>query len=431
MGNNVVVIGSQWGDEGKGKVVDLLTDRAAAVVRFQGGHNAGHTLVIDGAKTVLHLVPSGILRDGVRCLIGNGVVLSPQALFEELDMLERAGVPARERLGISAACPLILPYHIALDLARERARGSKAIGTTGRGIGPAYEDKTSRRGIRLGELLDAEHFAERLREVLEYHNFALEHYYKTDPVDYAAVLDEALIHAEALRPLVVDVPGLLHELREQGKDMLFEGAQGSLLDIDHGTYPYVTSSTTTAGGAASGSGIGPRDLDYVLGIVKAYTTRVGAGPFPTELMDADGDRLGTRGAEFGATTGRKRRCGWLDMVALKRSFAINSVTGICITKLDVLDGMETVKICTSYMLDGQEVTAPPVGADTFERCEPKYIECPGWQESTEGITSLDELPANARAYLETIEQLSGLPIDIISTGPDRAETLVRRHPFDV
>jgi len=431
MGNNVVVIGSQWGDEGKGKVVDLLTDRAAAVVRFQGGHNAGHTLVIDGAKTVLHLVPSGILRDGVRCLIGNGVVLSPQALFEELDMLEKAGVPARERLGISAACPLILPYHIALDLARERARGSKAIGTTGRGIGPAYEDKTSRRGIRLGELLDAEHFAERLREVLEYHNFALEHYYKTDPVDYAAVLDEALIHAESLRPLVVDVPGLLHELRQQGKDMLFEGAQGSLLDIDHGTYPYVTSSTTTAGGAASGSGIGPRDLDYVLGIVKAYTTRVGAGPFPTELMDADGDRLGTRGAEFGATTGRKRRCGWLDMVALNRSFAINSVTGICITKLDVLDGLETVKICTSYMLDGQEVTAPPVGADTFERCEPKYIECPGWQESTAGITSLDELPANARAYLETIEQLSGLPIDIISTGPDRAETLVRRHPFDV
>ncbi|EGV28675.1 Adenylosuccinate synthetase [Thiorhodococcus drewsii AZ1] len=431
MGNNVVVIGSQWGDEGKGKVVDLLTDRAAAVVRFQGGHNAGHTLVIDGAKTVLHLVPSGILRDGVRCLIGNGVVLSPQALFEELDMLEKAGVPARERLGISAACPLILPYHIALDLARERARGSKAIGTTGRGIGPAYEDKTSRRGIRLGELLDAEHFAERLREVLEYHNFALEHYYKTDPVDYAAVLDEALIHAEALRPLVVDVPGLLHDLRQQGKDMLFEGAQGSLLDIDHGTYPYVTSSTTTAGGAASGSGIGPRDLDYVLGIVKAYTTRVGAGPFPTELMDADGDRLGTRGAEFGATTGRKRRCGWLDMVALNRSFAINSVTGICITKLDVLDGLETVKICTSYMLDGQEVTAPPVGADTFERCEPKYIECPGWQESTAGITSLDELPANARAYLETIEQLSGLPIDIISTGPDRAETLVRRHPFDV
>ncbi|MBK1724303.1 adenylosuccinate synthase [Thiocystis violacea] len=431
MGNNVVVIGTQWGDEGKGKVVDLLTDRAAAVVRFQGGHNAGHTLVIDGTKTVLHLVPSGILRDGVRCLIGNGVVLSPEALFEELDMLDKAGVPARERLGISAACPLILPYHIALDHARERARGSKAIGTTGRGIGPAYEDKTSRRGIRLGELLDAEHFKERLREVLEYHNFTLEHYFKADSVDYSAVLDQALAHAEQLRPLVVDVPGLLHALRAEGKDVLFEGAQGALLDIDHGTYPYVTSSTTTAGGAASGSGVGPRDLDYVLGIVKAYTTRVGAGPFPTELHDADGDRLGQRGNEFGATTGRKRRCGWLDMVALKRSFAINSVTGICITKLDVLDGMQTVKICTGYDMDGEELTAPPVGADAFARCQPKYIECPGWSESTVGAASMDALPANARAYLETIEKLSGLPIDLISTGPERLETLIRRHPFDV
>ena len=431
MGNNVVVIGTQWGDEGKGKVVDLLTDRAAAVVRFQGGHNAGHTLVIDGTKTVLHLVPSGILRGGVRCLIGNGVVLSPEALFEELAMLEKAGVPARERLGISAACPLILPYHIALDHARERARGAKAIGTTGRGIGPAYEDKTSRRGIRLGELLDAEHFKERLREVLDYHNFSLEHYFKAEPLDYVSLLDQTLAHAEALRPLVVDVAGLLHELRAQGRDVLFEGAQGALLDIDHGTYPYVTSSTTTAGGAASGSGVGPRDLDYILGIVKAYTTRVGAGPFPTELHDADGDRLGERGAEFRATTGRKRRCGWLDMVALKRSFAINSVTGICITKLDVLDGMETVKICTSYEMDGEELAAPPVGADALARCRPKYIECPGWSESTVGAASMDDLPANARAYLETIEQLSDLPIDLISTGPDRVQTLIRRHPFDV
>jgi adenylosuccinate synthase len=431
MGNNVVVIGTQWGDEGKGKIVDLLTDRVAAVVRFQGGHNAGHTLVIDGHKTVLHLVPSGILREGVRCLIGNGVVLSPAALFEELDMLERAGVPATERLGISAACPLILPYHIALDQARERARGAKAIGTTGRGIGPAYEDKTSRRGIRLGELLEAAHFEERLREVLEYHNFALVHYYKTDPVDLESVLDESLAHAERLRPLVVDVPGVLHALRAQGKDMLFEGAQGALLDIDHGTYPYVTSSTTTAGGAASGSGVGPRDLDYVLGIVKAYTTRVGAGPFPTELHDDVGEYLGKRGNEFGATTGRKRRCGWLDMVALSRSFAINSVTGICITKLDVLDGMETIKICTSYHLDGQDVDAPPVGADAFERCQPRYIECPGWSESTVGVSSLEQLPTNARRYLETIEQLSGLPIDLVSTGPDRLETLIRRHPFDV
>ncbi|AFL72485.1 adenylosuccinate synthase [Thiocystis violascens] len=431
MGNNVVVIGAQWGDEGKGKVVDLLTDRAAAVVRFQGGHNAGHTLVIDGVKTVLHLVPSGVLREGVRCLIGNGVVLSPQALFDEIGMLEKSGVPARERIGISAACPLILPYHIALDQARELARGAKAIGTTGRGIGPAYEDKTSRRGIRLGELLDAEQFKERLREVLDYHNFALEHYFKTERVDYAAVLDEALAHADALRPLVVDVPGLLHELRAQGRDVLFEGAQGALLDIDHGTYPYVTSSTTTAGGAASGSGVGPRDLDYVLGIVKAYTTRVGAGPFPTELFDAAGAHMGERGNEFGATTGRKRRCGWLDMVALKRSFAINSATGICMTKLDVLDGLETVKICTGYVMDGEELAAPPVGADAFARCQPRYLECPGWSESTFGVTSLDDLPANARAYLETIEALSGLPIDIISTGPDRVETLIRRHPFDV
>ena len=363
-------------------------------------------------------MPSGVLREGVRCLIGNGVVLSPQALFDEIGMLEQSGVPARERIGISAACPLILPYHIALDHAREIARGARAIGTTGR-------------GIRLGELLDAKHFQERLREVLDYHNFALEHYFKTERVDYAAVLDEALGHADALRPLIVDVPGLLHELRAQGRDVLFEGAQGALLDIDHGTYPYVTSSTTTAGGAASGSGVGPRDLDYVLGIVKAYTTRVGAGPFPTELFDADGERLGARGNEFGATTGRKRRCGWLDMVALKRSFAINSATGICMTKLDVLDGLETVKICTSYVMDGEELAVPPVGADAFARCQPRYLECPGWSESTFGVTSLADLPANARAYLETIERLSGLPIDIISTGPDRVETLIRRHPFDV
>ena len=431
MGNNVVVIGAQWGDEGKGKVVDLLTDRAAAVVRFQGGHNAGHTLVIDGVKTVLHLVPSGVLRAGVRCLIGNGVVLSPAALFDEIGTLEQAGVPARERLGISAACPLILPYHSALDQARELARGAKAIGTTGRGFGPAYEDKTSRRGIRLGELFDIAHFKERLREVLDYHNFTLEHYFKVAPVDYAAVLDEALAHAELLRPLVVDVPGLLHELRAQGKDILFEGAQGSLLDIDHGTYPYVTSSTTTAGGAASGSGVGPRDLDYVLGIVKANPTRVGAGPFPTELPDDSGERLGARGNEFGATTGRKRRCGWLDMVSLKRSFAINSVTGICITKLDVLDGLETVRICTGYVMDGQELSAPPIGAEAFARCQPQYLDCPGWSESTFGVTAFEDLPVNARAYLETIERLSGLPIDLISTGPDRVETLIRRHPFDV
>ena len=430
MGKNVVVIGTQWGDEGKGKIVDLLTDRASAVVRFQGGHNAGHTLVIEGKKTVLHLIPSGILRVGVRCLIGNGVVLSPTALLEEISMLEASGVPARERLGISESCPLILPYHIALDQAREVARGKKAIGTTGRGIGPTYEDKVSRRGIRLGELLDPQHFKERLREVMEYHNFALEHYFKADTVDYQQVLDEALAQGEQITPMVEDIPGTLHSLRKQGKSIMFEGAQGALLDIDHGTYPYVTSSTTTAGGAASGSGVGPRDLDYVLGIVKAYTTRVGAGPFPTELFDDDGNHLGEKGHEFGATTGRQRRCGWLDIVALKRSLDINSVTGMCVTKLDVLDGMETVKICVAYKLDGKEVMTPPVGADLFEKCEPVLIEMPGWQDSTVGVKSADNLPQAARDYLAKVEELCGVPVDIISTGPDREETIIKRHPFE-
>jgi adenylosuccinate synthase len=430
MGKNVVVIGTQWGDEGKGKIVDLLTDRASAVVRFQGGHNAGHTLVIDGQKTILHLIPSGILRVGVRCLIGNGVVLSPTALLEEIQMLESSGVPARERLGISESCPLILPYHIALDQAREVARGKKAIGTTGRGIGPAYEDKVSRRGIRLGEILDPDHFRERLAEVMEYHNFALKNYFKTETVDYQQVLDEALAQAEQITPLVEDIPGVLHRLRAQGKSIMFEGAQGALLDIDHGTYPYVTSSTTTAGGAASGSGVGPRALDYVLGIVKAYTTRVGAGPFPTELFDDDGKHLGERGHEFGATTGRQRRCGWLDVVALRRSLEVNSVTGMCITKLDVLDGMETVKICVAYKLDGKEISVPPVGADLFEKCEPVLVEMPGWSESTVGIKSMDKLPQAAHDYLTKVEQLCGAPIDIISTGPDREETIIKQHPFE-
>jgi adenylosuccinate synthase len=429
MGKNVVVIGTQWGDEGKGKVVDLLTDRATAVVRFQGGHNAGHTLVIDGRKTVLHLIPSGILHDNVLCLIGNGVVLSPSALLEELATLEAAGVPARSRLKISESCPLILPYHIALDQARELARGKKAIGTTGRGIGPAYEDKVSRRGLRLGELLDPAHFTERLREVMEYHNHALVHYFKAQPVDYRQVLDEALAQGAQIAPMVDDIPGLLHRMRKAGDNIMFEGAQGALLDIDHGTYPYVTSSTTTAGGAASGSGVGPRHLDYVLGIVKAYTTRVGAGPFPTELFDADGDHLGARGHEFGATTGRKRRCGWLDTVALKRSLEINSVTGMCITKLDVLDGMEKLKICVAYRLNGKRIEMPPVGADLLEKCAPEYIELPGWQESTVGAKSLAALPANARAYLRRIEELCETPIAIVSTGPDRAETLILDNPF--
>jgi adenylosuccinate synthase len=429
MGKSVVVIGIQWGDEGKGKVVDLLTGRVAAVVRFQGGHNAGHTLVIGGEKTVLHLIPSGILRADALCLIGNGVVLSPRALLEEIAALEDKGVPARARLRISASCPLILPYHIALDHARERARGRQAIGTTGRGIGPAYEDKVSRRGLRLGDFFDTEGFKTKLHEVMEYHNFALEHYFRAPTVDYGQVLDEALAQAEQILPMVDDIPGLLHALRREGKNILFEGAQGALLDIDHGTYPFVTSSTTTAGGAASGSGLGPRDLDFILGIVKAYTTRVGAGPFPTELFDLDGDRLGAQGHEFGATTGRKRRCGWLDVVALTRSLAINSVTGICITKLDVLDGMKTVRVCTSYELDDRELAAPPLSADELARCRPKLVEFPGWEQSTVGLTAYGELPANARAYLEKIEELCGLPIDIISTGPDRSQTIVRRDPF--
>ncbi len=439
MAKNVVVIGTQWGDEGKGKIVDLLTDKAQAVVRFQGGHNAGHTLVIDGQKTVLHLIPSGVLRENVLCLIGNGVVLSPSALLDEIDMLEQNGIPARERIRLSESCPLILPYHIALDQAREIARGKKAIGTTGRGIGPCYEDKISRRGIRLGELLDPEHFAQRLQEVMEYHNFALQHYFKQPTVDYQQVLDEALTQAEQLKPLIGDIPGILHEMNARGQSVMFEGAQGALLDIDHGTYPYVTSSTTTAGGAASGSGVGPADLDYILGIVKAYTTRVGAGPFPTELVydlasdvgDATGKYLGEKGHEFGATTGRQRRCGWLDIVALNRSLKINSVTGICITKLDVLDELETIKIAVAYNLDGERVTTPPVGADRFAESEPEFIEMPGWQQSTVGIKTYEELPQAARDYLNKIEDLTGIPVDIISTGPDRTETIIVRHPFDL
>ncbi len=430
MGKNVVVVGTQWGDEGKGKVVDLLTDHAEAVVRFQGGHNAGHTLVVKGEKTVLHLIPSGILRKGVHCYIGNGVVLSPAALLEELEMLERRGVPARARLGISEGCPLILPYHIALDQAREIVRGNKAIGTTGRGIGPAYEDKVARRGIRLGELLDPAHFETRLREVLEYHNFALEHYYKVEKVDFQQTLDETLAQAEQIAPMIVDVPGAMHQASANGGNILLEGAQGSMLDIDHGTYPFVTSSTTTAGGAASGSGIGPCNLDYILGIVKAYTTRVGGGPFPTELFDTEGEHLGKKGHEFGATTGRRRRCGWLDTVALRRTFQINSVTGLCITKLDVLDGLETLRLCVAYQFDGEEIDTPPIGAERFARCEPVYIEMPGWSDATVGAKSFEALPQNAQNYLKKIEEICGVPIDIISTGPDRDETMILRHPFD-
>ena len=430
MSKNVVVIGTQWGDEGKGKVVDLLTDRARAVVRFQGGHNAGHTLVIAGQKTVLHLIPSGILREGVTCFIGNGVVVSPDALLQEIRMLEGKNVPVRERLKISAACPLILPYHVVLDLAREKARGKGAIGTTGRGIGPAYEDKVSRRGLRLEDLFHPERFASKLEEVLEYHNFTLQHYFKVEPVSYQKVLDESLALAEQIKPLIVDVPEWLHACQQRGEDVLFEGAQGSLLDIDHGTYPFVTSSNTTAGSAATGSGVGPCDLDYVLGITKAYTTRVGSGPFPTELFDEAGAHLAKRGHEFGSTTGRPRRCGWFDAVALRRSIQINSVSGLCITKMDVLDGLEFIRLCVSYQCNGEKSMTQPLSAEAFASCEPVYIDLPGWKESTVGVKRLADLPLNARAYLERISEIVEAPIDIISTGPDRDETIVVRHPFD-
>ena len=436
MGKSVIVIGTQWGDEGKGKIVDLLTDRASAVVRFQGGHNAGHTLVIGDEKTVLHLIPSGVLRENVQCLIGNGVVLSPEALLQELAMLEENGVPARERLRISEACPLILPYHVALDHAREKARGKKAIGTTGRGIGPAYEDKVSRRGLRLGDLFHRERFAAKLGEVLDYHNFALQHYFKADPVDFNQVLDQTLAMRDELEPLVDDVTELLYQHQQAGNNIMFEGAQGALLDIDHGTYPFVTSSNTTAGGAATGSGMGPRYFDYVLGITKAYTTRVGSGPFPTELydgvelLDVVGEHLARQGHEFGSTTGRPRRCGWFDAVALRRSAQINSVSGLCITKLDVLDGLDTINICVGYKYDGEIRQTPPVGAEAFEAVEPVYEDMPGWKESTVGLKTYDELPANAKAYLKRIEEVTKIPIDIISTGPERTETIVLRHPFD-
>ncbi len=425
MGNNVVVLGTQWGDEGKGKIVDLLTDQAEAVVRFQGGHNAGHTLVIEGKKTVLHLIPSGILRDNVLCLIGNGVVLSPTALLKEMAELEEKGVPVRERLRLSGGCPLILPYHIALDQARELARGDAKIGTTGRGIGPAYEDKVARRGLRLDDLMNPERFAVQLREVMEYHNFALTQYYKTDAVDYQTVLDEALAQAEELKPMMADVTGILHQYREEGRGIMFEGAQGSLLDIDHGTYPFVTSSNTTAGGTSTGSGVGPLYLDYVLGITKAYTTRVGSGPFPTELFDDIGEHLAVKGHEVGATTGRDRRCGWLDLVALKHSIQVNSVSGVCFTKLDVLDGLETIRVCTGY--EGQGTGG--FSADSISNITPVYEDLPGWTETTVGAKTLEELPANARAYIKYVEQKLGVPIDIISTGPDREETITLRHPF--
>jgi adenylosuccinate synthase len=430
MSKNVVVLGTQWGDEGKGKIVDLLTDQASAVVRFQGGHNAGHTLVIEGEKTVLHLIPSGILRENVQCLIGNGVVLAPDALLKEMAELEARGVPVRERLKISPACPLILPYHVALDQAREAKRGNEKIGTTGRGIGPAYEDKVARRGLRLGDLQDKDRFARKLKEVMEYHNFALEHYYKAEPLDCDKVLADALEMGEQIKPMIADVTAILHECRRSDAKIMFEGAQGSLLDIDHGTYPFVTSSNTTAGGTATGSGFGPLYLDYVLGITKAYTTRVGSGPFPTELFDATGEHLASRGHEFGATTGRPRRCGWFDAVALRNAVNINSVSGLCLTKLDVLDGLESIQICVGYACADGKPVPNPMDSDDYEGLCPVYEEVPGWSESTLGAQTLEELPQAARDYIAKIEEVVGAPIDIISTGPDRKETIVLRHPFE-
>ncbi|PKX81526.1 adenylosuccinate synthase [Pectobacterium peruviense] len=431
MGKNVVVLGTQWGDEGKGKVVDLLTERAKYVVRYQGGHNAGHTLVINGEKTVLHLIPSGILRENVVSIIGNGVVLAPDAFMKEMTELEARGVPVRERLLLSEACPLILPYHVALDNAREKARGAKAIGTTGRGIGPAYEDKVARRGLRVGDLFDKETFAVKLKEIVEYHNFQLVNYYKADAVDYQKVLDDVLAIADILTAMVVDVSDLLYKAHLRGDFVMFEGAQGTLLDIDHGTYPYVTSSNTTAGGVATGSGLGPRYVDYVLGIVKAYSTRVGAGPFPTELFEEVGEHLSQKGNEFGATTGRRRRTGWLDAVAVRRAVQINSLSGFCLTKLDVLDGLKEIKICVGYRLpNGAEVDTTPLAAEGWEGLEPIYETVPGWSESTFGVKDHSKLPQAALNYIKRIEEITGVPIDIISTGPDRSETMVLRDPFD-
>lgn len=426
-GKSVVVLGSQWGDEGKGKIVDLLTEKATAVTRYQGGHNAGHTLVVAGEKTVLHLIPSGILREGVTCFIGNGVVLAPDALLKEMQGLSDKGVPVRDRLRISPACPLIMPYHTALDQAREQKRGEGKIGTTGRGIGPAYEDKVARRALRVADLL-REDLADKLASILEYHNFALTQYYHVEPIEYDSTL--ALCHewADTLKPLVVDVTHELEARRQAGDYLMFEGAQGTLLDIDHGTYPFVTSSNTTAGGVATGTGLGPLYFDYVLGITKAYTTRVGSGPFPTELFDEVGEHLGKVGHEFGATTGRARRCGWFDAVALRRAVVLNSMSGICLTKLDVLDGLDEIKIATSYEVPATEITGA-YDAQYYANVTPIYETLAGWRESTVGVTSFEALPANAKAYIKRIEELVGCPVDIISTGPDRAQTIVMNHPF--
>jgi len=430
MGRIVVIVGAQWGDEGKGKVVDLLTDRVTAVARFQGGHNAGHTLVIDGEKTVLSLIPSGVLRDHVRCFIGNGVVLSLEALLSEADMLAARGVPVFERLQVSPMCPLVLPSHIALDRMRERASGDRKIGTTGRGVGPAYEDKVARRAVRVSDLFQPELLAARIRELVEYHNFLLQHRFQASQADSRAILDECLAQAERVKPLVADVALGIKRIQQGGGSILLEGAQGTLLDVDHGTYPFVTSSNTVAGNAAVGVGLGPRDIDYVLGITKAYTTRVGAGPFPTELFDDSGKHLSRIGQEFGAVTGRPRRTGWFDAVALRRSILNNGISGLCVTKLDVLDGLESVKLCTAYRWGGTVSDMPPMIGDQYADCEPVYQEMPGWRKSTVGLRTLGELPQAAHAYLKRIEELCEVPVTIVSTGADRDHTIMLRHPFD-
>ncbi len=430
MATNLVVIGAQWGDEGKGKIVDLLTERVAAVARFQGGHNAGHTLVIGGQKTVLSLIPSGILHPGVQCLIGNGVVVSLEALFREADALVQRGIPVYERLRVSPNCALILPSHIALDRARERARGANAIGTTGRGIGPAYEDKVARRAVRVADLFQSDRLAARLGEILDYHNFVLSRYFSAEVVDFQPLLNELVALADRVAPLVADISESLKAEMLRGGNIMFEGAQGALLDVDVGTYPFVTSSNTIAGEAAVGTGLGPRDIHKVLGIVKAYTTRVGAGPFPTELFDETGEHLSRVGHEFGAVTGRARRCGWFDAIALRRAVLHNSISSLGVTKLDVLDGLDTLSICTGYRIDGEVHSSPPLLPHRFSECEPVYEEHPGWKEATAGITDFGKLPANARKYLARLEELGGVPIDIVSTGPDRNETIVLRHPYD-
>lgn len=430
MSKNVVVVGTQWGDEGKGKIVDLLTQNAQVVVRYQGGHNAGHTLKINGEKTVLRLIPSGMLRSHVQCYIGNGVVLSPEALLTEIKELEQKGIDVRSRLHISQACPLILPYHVALDKAREEHKGKAAIGTTGRGIGPAYEDKIARRAIKVSDLLNRDRFVSKINELFDYHNFILTHYYHQPAVDKQALLEQSLTWAEELKPMVTDVTTCLHAHRKQKDAILFEGAQGVYLDIDHGTYPFVTSSNTCVGSVINGAGFGPLYLDYILGITKAYTTRVGGGPFPTELTDDIGKQLASRGNEFGAVTGRPRRCGWLDAVLLRRSIELNSLSGLCLTKLDVLDGLDTLKIAVAYRdSQGELLSRPPQAAEDFQDLVPVYEELPGWQESTADVKTLSALPANALAYIKRIEELLEVPVDMLSTGPERDSTIILRDPF--